>query len=232
MRVNMNQMLNGFLNSITTDENRCIIESIRDAHSIIFESAYNGKELIVVDIQPEYEKGFGFKTYQFIEFLNAHANEFSSITLLYNGPDLGMVSQSDYTMWLIDNGLDEDVLNNINFFEKGYAFFRNAMDAGVDHDEIVHVIAFMAKNDINDSRDLTEELWNQFSATFPNDVDIVEYLKDNEDAIFIPELIDELDNSKQAPFVMGGGRNECLAEVLIVLKYLGRSYSLINQFVY
>lgn len=228
----MNQMLNTFLSSVTTNENRSIVESIRLGYSLIFESAFNGKELIVVDIQPEYEKSFRFKPYQFTEFLNQHATEFSSITLLYNGPDLGMVSESEYAMWLVENGLEEDVLSSIKFFEKGYAFFRNVMDAGVDHDEIVHVIAFMAKNDINDSRDLSEELWNEFSASFPNDSDIIEYLKDNEDAIFIPELINELDNSTQTPLVMGGGKDECLAEVLIVLKYLGRNYSLINQFVY
>ena len=197
------------------------------------ESEYSGKELIVVDIQPEYEKYFGFDVYEFTEFLNEYRDTFSKITLLYNGRDtVGELTESEYASWLFEHGLEEETLDSIRFYDKGYAFFRNAMDHGIDHDEIVRVLAYMAKNDINDSRDLDDDLWNSYLEENPDDTEVVEYLKDNEDVINIPDLIDELDDVRSGAFVMGGGRDECLAEVLIALKYLGKQYRLINKFVY
>ena len=221
-----------FVESLKRKNNVSLIEAIMSGYSAIFESSFSGKELVVVDIQPEYECHMIFRPYEFTVFLNEHNDYFSKFNLFFNCLYLGMVSESEYSWWLIENGLEEETLDRIHFFDKGYNFFRNAMDHGIDHDEIVHVIAFMAKNDINDSRDLDDDMWSEFAEQFPDDEEVVEFLKDNEDAIFIPELIDELDDAASNLIVTGGGRDECLAEVLIALKYLGKQYQLLNEFVY
>lgn len=221
-----------FMRMLNNSSDSMLMETISKGFDTIFESGYVGKELIVVDIQPAYAPYFRFKPYAFTAFLNEHYTEFSKITLLYNGPDLGLESESDYIEWLVDNNLSDEALDKIRFFEKGYNFFRNAMDQGIDHDEIVRLLSYMAKNDINDSRDLDDDLWNAYLQSFPADADIVDFLRDNEDAIFIPDLIDELDDVSSNVLVMGGGKDECLAEVLIALKYLGKAYKLIPEFVY
>lgn len=202
---------------------------------VIFESeSLSGKEFLSVDIQPEYQDYFSFRLSEYIKFLNENYEEFSNITFFYNGEDtLGMVSQHDYIMWLIENGLDEDVIDEINFYDKGYNFFRYAMDEGIDHDEVVHLIAFMAKHDINDSREVDEKMWDSYLETFPSDTEIVELLKDSDDMIYIPDMIDELDGmSNSNLLVVGGGQDECLAEVLIALKFLNKEYKTLNRFVY
>ena len=220
-----------FLIKMKDSDNSSLIESIESGYKLLFESS--GNELVVVDIQPEYEKFFSFKIGKFIDMINSTYSNYTRITFLYNGHDtLGMISKSDYISWLYDNGMDEEALDSITFYDKGYNFFRNAMDAGVDHDEIVHLIAFMAKHKINDSRDVDEEMWDAFITAFPSDKDIRATLEGNEDAINIPDLIDELSGLGNNLVVMGGGKTECLAEVVIALKFLGKPFTLDRQFVY
>lgn len=209
-----------------------LVESISEAHRLIFESS-GGSELLVVDIQPEYEKWFSFKMYNFVEMLNSDHGNYTRITFLYNGHDtLGMVKESDYISWLYEHGVEEEVIDRINFYDKGYNFFRNAMDSGVDHDEIVHLISFMAKHRVNDSRDVDGDMWDAYMGEYPNDMNIREKLEGNEDAINIPDLIGTLSGLGSGMVVMGGGKSECLAEVLIALKYFGKSFKLDSRFVY
>ena len=111
--------------------------------------------LISVDIQPEYENYLGFKIFSFTKFINDNIENMNSITLLYNGADtLGMVSETDYKMWLVENGLEEENLNYVKFYDKGYAFFRYCMDEGIEEQEIVNLVKYMINHQINDSRDI------------------------------------------------------------------------------
>ena len=71
----------------------------------------SGANFISVDIQPEYESHFGFRTSNYCNFLNDNRDKFGSLTLLYNGADtLGMVSENDYKMWLMENGCEEETV--------------------------------------------------------------------------------------------------------------------------
>ena len=126
-----------------------------------------GANLISVDIQPEYENAFSFDLYSYVSFLNQNIDKMNSLTFLYNGADtLGMISESEYKMWLIENGFDEENLNSVRFYDKGYAFFRFCMDEGADEDEIVNLVKYMIHNNINDSRDIDEEMWNGFMTEY------------------------------------------------------------------
>ena len=90
----------------------------------------------------------------------------------------------------------------------------------------------MTSNDINDSRDLDEDNWIEFSRLYPKDVDIKEYLQDNEDSINIPDVLERIKYIKNNFQICGGGKTECLAEVLILIKLCKKRYSLLPQFVY
>ena len=191
------------------------------------------KELVIVDIQPDYKKYITFNMGSFVDFLNKSYKKYERILYLYNGREtVGLDDQGSITEWLIEYGLDEEVLNIVEFYDKGYAFLRNAMDQGINEDEIVHLLEYMSSNDLNDSRDLDEDNWLEFSRLYPKDIDIKEYLQDNEDCINIPDVLERIKYIKNNFQICGGGKTECLAEVLILIKLCKKRYSLLPQFVY
>lgn len=69
------------------------------------DTSFNGKTIINVDIQPEYQKNISFSIYQWISFLNSSSDN-NRIIFLYNGDSLGMISETEYIDWLIENGLN------------------------------------------------------------------------------------------------------------------------------
>jgi hypothetical protein len=199
---------------------------------MIYESALMGKTIINVDIQPEYNKAFTFNVNDWVDFINK-SNENNRIIFLFNGEDtLGMINEHDYQMWLIDLGIDEDVVYEAKFYDKGYAFFRYCIDNYIDEEKIVEIVKYMYKNNINDSRDITEEMWDDFiSNTNVSFDDVKELLQDNGDMINIPDLMEFLAHFNNI-VLTGGGINECLKEVEIALLAMNKPFNILNQFTY
>jgi hypothetical protein len=182
-----------------------------------------GINLVVVDIQPSYGDQGGFSRSflgKFINFLNE--NEFAKVLYLYNGPDLGMESERDIKFWLIESGLDEDKLDDLDFFEKGYAFFRGWMDTGIDEDDIIEVGKYMIKKRIDDSRDIPDSVYEKMGLST---------LIDYDDNIFIPEVVDEIKKINR-PLLIGGGECECLREVELLFKMINKKYKLNRALIY
>ncbi len=196
--------------------------------------------LIVVDIQPEYEKIFGFKTYEFTEHI--FNSDYDNIYYLYNGRDtLGMVSEDELKDWIMQNSdySDEvyEKLEQIDFYDKGYAFFRYCIDEGISNDNIIALIKFMIEKDVNDSRDLNEEFWNEFIERYKEYLDLEpqevrDLLEFSEDSINIPDLMDFLKKIKGPITLVGGGLEECLKEVIIALQVLEKPYKIDNNWTY
>lgn len=182
----------------------------------------SGRDLIVVDIQPTYEKYIhAFDMDDFTEYLNE--TEFNSIFYLYNGPDMGFEDWDDIGNWLVDNGLEEDKVHEMKSFEKGYAFFRSFMDLGMDEDDLIKLLQYMYSEKIYDSRDISEEDWDALNINW-------EYNPDG-DMVNIPDVLFELERYHN-PIICGGGRDECLAEVVLCMKVLEKPYELLERFVY
>jgi len=206
------------------------LKLLRETYNLIEGST--GVNLIIVDIQPEYEEYMGFDTYQFTEWLNENSNNFNSITYLYNGAEtLDMIEEHDLKFWLYENELNEDLLNNISFYDKGYAFFRYCIDSGISDEDIALLVRYMYKNDINDSRDIDEEVWEAFVAEYGLE-EVKELLQYAGDMINIPELMEILVEIDDKIALVGGGINECLKEVEIALTALGKEYKLISDWTY
>ena len=203
-------------------------------------TSYHGKDLIVVDIQPEYEDFLSntFSIGDFCQFLNDNIDIFSSVTLLYNGYDtLGMVSESDYIYWLCDNGLDEDIVEQITFCDKGYAFFRYCIDSDIDDNITINLIKYMVEKDINDSRDIDEENWDELIKFYKDDgldmSDVRTLLEHSGDMISIPDLMSQLEKFKNSNVLLTGGHvEECLREVVLALKVLDIHYETLDEFIY
>ena len=188
---------------------------------------------ISVDIQEAYKDAFTFDIYSFTSFLNENYSLMRSLTFLYNGESMGFPGETDYKYWLLENGLDEEVLDGADFYDKGYAFFRYCMDTGIDESEIVDLIKFMINHNINDSRDIDEEMWGEFMSEYNYDEsDIRELLEYADDMINIPDLMEYLERFGGDIVITGGGINECLKEVEIALDALDKSYKVYDKFVY
>lgn len=191
------------------------------------------KDIVSVDIQEAYEDYITFDLYEWTEFINRNYM-YNNITFLYNGYDtLGMVKEMDYKMWLMEIGVNEEVIRMSDFYDKGYGYFRYCMDSDIDEDLIVKLVQFMYINDINDSRDITDNMWSRFA----NDngvesYDIQDLLQYSEDILSIPELMEYKLKYKNNIALCGGGLNECLKEVELALKGLKKDYETIDEYTY
>ena len=199
---------------------------------LITESKLEYKTIINVDIQPEYKEYVTFNLYQWAKFINKKSKS-NDIVFLYNGRDtLGMVSENDYKMWLMELGIKNRVIEDAMFYDKGYAFFRTCMDEGIDDDAIVDLVKYMIRHNINDSRDINEEMWNDFmEETNHSRQDVRDLLEEAGDMINIPDLMDFLSRYKNI-VLTGGGVAECLKEVEIALMSLDRKYEVLRKYTY
>lgn len=199
---------------------------------LVNESRFQGKTIINVDIQPEYENYISFNLNKWVHFINENSRQ-NRLIFLYNGADtIGMIDEYSFKEWLIDLGINEDIIDNATFYDKGYAFFRYCMDSSIDEDNIVDLVKFMIKHNINDSRDIDEDMWNNYMEETNHDQqDVRDLLENAGDMINIPDLMDFLRNYSNI-ILTGGGVNECLKEVEIALLSLNKTYNTLSEFVY
>lgn len=191
-----------------------------------------GADLISIDVQSEYENYFGFDAYSFGNMINDSNESLSSLTFLFNGPDMGFSSEEEYRWWLIENcGIDEEITAAAYFYDKGYAFFRYCMDEGIDDDELVDLVKFMMRHNVNDSREIDKNMWTAFMKEYGYN-DIHDLLEPAEDMINIPDLMEFLQRYNGKMVICGGGINECLKEVEIALMAINKNYNILTKFTY
>ncbi len=186
------------------------------------------KNTIVVDIQPMYEQWIPFKIYDFVEFLNEQTK---NVMYYYNGPNtVGEDSERDIKEWLMENGLEESKLNDITFFDKGYAFFRSFMDEGIDAHTLIKMIRHMYKKREWDSRDIENEEWQKVLGK--DYTDDVENLLDGGDMINAPDIdINQL-RKHSGGYICGGGKRECLAEVQLLMSAFNVKATEVRKYIY
>lgn len=204
---------------------------IKPLYEQVLNESISGKHLVVVDVQPEYEDSFGRMSQELAEFINENFIHVSRLTFLYNGADtLGMIDIHDYQNWWLEEGLEPELAYDSHYYDKGYAFFRYCIDEGIDDDQITNLVREMYSRDIRDSRQLDEEFWNEFVNKY-GDEDIRELIEFSDDALWLPDLMEEMSDYSNI-VLCGGGINECLKEVEIALDALGKSYTTLDRFTY
>jgi hypothetical protein len=207
---------------------------IKETHKRLLEESLNlNKPLIVVDVQPEYEENFTFDLEDIINELN---NYEGNIYYFFNGPEMGMVDEEELGDWLLDNGLDEDILYDIVFIEKEYAFIRDVMDEGYSQGDIISVLEYMLDNDISSLTyyDDYEEVINELEDEL-EDTDWIEEVSNGDLRFSLPECIEEIKSLPESGIIVGGGKDECLLEIELVLEALealNKKYIRNDEFVY
>jgi hypothetical protein len=192
--------------------------------------------LVIVDIQPAYETHHKHISAPLMEYINT--SNYNKILWFFNGESEGQSPDtiSDVQMYAYDHGLDEDKIDDIIFIDKYYSFFRHWMDAGVDEEFTLKVIRYMIKNDITDSEsidDFAMEMLIESYFDFPEGVDIREefdYLWT--DGIHIPHFKWEAIKTLGSVDTVGGGCNECLKEMEMLMTATGVSYNRLDQYTY
>ena len=186
------------------------------------------RNVIVVDIQPMYKNAIMFSTVKFANWLK----EQDKILYFYNGPDtVGQDTENDIKRWLLEeiSDYDEDLEYKLNhdtiWIDKGYAFFRNWMDMGSDIGFIKKAIRFMLSKKENDSRDINPEVWEE---NFPND-----WNSDYEDdSIYLPDVPINILKKFKGSYIVGGGKDECLKEVQLLMSVFNIKATPVKDFIY
>lgn len=186
---------------------------------------------IVVDVQPEYAYWDSRNKKicrNLIQFVNGQT---SKILMFINGEESGMsgdTKESVMSYWE-DNGFTRD-WNNVTIIDKGYGFFRNWMDAGVSDASIIKAIRIMTQNRWNDSRENVEDYDDAASAEKWKKV-----LNDDSipfDMISIHPFSMRKLKEYSGSYIMGGGRNECLKEVELLMNAYNIKYKRIDSLVF
>ncbi len=215
---------------ITKSQLKSIIKEVIE-ESLIQESS--SEPLIVVDIQPAHANYITFDLDEYVEYINSYTGD---IYYVFNGEELGYEGVGELTDWLYDIGINEEAIDNFTFIEKSYGFIRDAMDRGVDQAEIISILKYMDDNGVQSIEELIEDKGIDTVISdlgfSPEEQDYLEDVEDGSLAFYFPSVIDEIKDLPDAGIIIGGGKKECLLEIELLLKALGKSYKRNNEFVY
>lgn len=190
----------------------------------------NNPILVIVDVQPGYDedKNYGCENilHQTLEKINSTDQR---IICFYVGPELGGDSKDDVMFYYLKNGIDEFKLSKIHFIEKDFGFLRNWMDIGINEDVIINTVAYMKANNLNNTDNFSEQDWQMATCGEHKKNPILQQEMINF-PYFHHKVFDkpEIDNIE----IIGGGRFECLLEIDLYLKGLGKTTTINEELCY
>jgi hypothetical protein len=171
--------------------------------------------LLVVDLQPAYSRtDYGSSiSAKLMDAVIAHIRELPQdcpVLVLHVNEELSGDTLEDVHEFWLRHGADIELIERCTWAEKSYAFARGWMDNGVNEEEIVQTMAALRRQGRHDSRDMRR--------------DELAELSDRGAELFDPLFLDYdvealLPRMRGQPWkTCGGGRDECLAEVELVLR--------------
>ncbi len=187
---------------------------------------------IVVDVQPEYTGINDGSELYWIDDMMRFLNKQGPVLMFVNAEDAGLTSDtvSGVKEYWEDSGYVPQKWHNTSIVDKGYGYFRGWMDQGVEDGVIIRAIRLMYQQRVNDSRLL-----------FGGE-DSAEYITGMKTLGVPTELINEpisvewtsIAQLKQfgGGYLMGGGENECLKEITLLMNAFNIRYTLISEFIY
>jgi hypothetical protein len=187
--------------------------------------------IIVIDVQPAYDKWCGKIMPALTNFLN---KSHGPVLCFFNDPEVGGNVEHEVVDYYLENGIEDDRLNSIDFRPKTYAFFRGWMDAGMERKFIIKAIRYMVMNDIRDSREITTKEWEKiFTDVGAKDFELDDLLRIVEDEpLFVPDIsISELKRFSGC-YLCGGAKDQCLSEFRFLLEAFNIRYKLVNSLIY
>ena len=186
--------------------------------------------ILVVDVQPAYDRWCGKVAPGICELLNRHKGK---RYVLYNAEDVGIEdTEGQVAEYLYEHGLAYDIMmDGIEYFQKSYGYFRSWMDQDVPEAAIIRVIRAMVQqrkhySDEIDLRSLFSD--RAYELSFTNTK-----VDPEREPIYMPDFIG-IDKLRQMqPFLMcGGARDACLREIEILCNTFNIRYKRIDSLIY
>jgi len=187
--------------------------------------------IIVVDVQPAYDDGSGLIP-SIIEFVS---NSTGKVLMFVNAEQDGLTDDTieDIKMFWEETIGDEIDWDRFEIVDKGYGFFRSWMDNGVEEKTIIKTIRELYRQKVSDSR----KLFNGEDSEYYEEK-MKEFLGDEyEDWMLYEPLMVEWTSVSQlkdfnSSYIVGGGRNECLREVELLMNAFNIKYKRVDEYVY
>jgi hypothetical protein len=191
---------------------------------IIVEARYSST--IVVDVQPAYSRFIKF-TPELMQFLNTQKR----ILMLVNSDEEGYTNDSitDIKEYWESNGFAN--WNAVKLIDKGYGYLRSWMDQGIPENIIIKTIREMYQQRVNDSRVLFQHNENP-------EEDFKKFIGFNfedwmlDDSISVDWISLKLLKSFSGSYITGGGCNECLKEVELLMSAFNIRSKRISKFIF
>jgi hypothetical protein len=207
---------------------------------------YEGRStpVICVDVQPEYsgmndgDENPVFE--QIIQFVN---NQTGPVLMYVNAEDQGLTGDTvqDVKSYWEDTIRGEDAdpedyddspinWSRFQIVDKGYGFLRSWMDHGIPAATIIKTIRMMYQQKVSSSDDLT---FPKLSQRTPEMVDIKHTIEEMDgDSITVNWISIAQLKRFHGAYIVGGGRNECLREVELLMNAFNIKYKRIDHLVY
>lgn len=225
------------------------------AHEFITEG--RNHPVIVVDVQPEYSGiNDGDENPVFDEIINFVNNQTGPVLMFVNAEDRQMSGdtvQDIIQYWndticpederytyddKTDDYIDNEDCPTINWnrfqiVDKGYGHFRSWMDQGISPATIIKVIRLLYQNKLNDSRDL---FGGESSDDYAINMQALVGSEFQEWMLYDPIVVDWTSVAQlkrfNGAYIVGGGRDECLREVELLMNAFNIKYRRIDHLVY
>jgi len=198
--------------------------------------------VIVVDVQPEY-CGDNNVCQRVVDFVNKQTGP---VLMFVNAEDQGMTGDTIESIrtwweeaagaeWDEDSGTYSEAVDwgRFKIVDKGYGYFRSWMDSNISPATIIKVIRLLYQNKLDDSRllfggedsddyaiNMQALVGNEFDDWMLSDPIIVNWTS-----------VAQLKRFNGA-YIVGGGRNECLREVELLMNAFNIRYKRIDSLVY
>lgn len=187
-------------------------------------------QLLIVDIQETYRK----YCHHLINKIPEFSKNFSQVIYLFDNIDGQDLYEELPAEWMEEE--NEEFYNGLKILTKQYAFFRGLMDAGVDEndEELIKLARFLRKHNLIDAREIfdIEEVLSKYQEEFKHSP--LQNINFNDYSFYLPEdlLLSLEEQVKPGVILIGGGRNECLKEVSLLLKVLDINHSINEEYTY
>ena len=191
---------------------------------------------IVVDVQPEYSgMNDGREDPVFEDIIQFVNKQTGAVLMFVNAEDQGLSGDTvqDVRLYWEDRGFDPRNWQRVTIVDKGYGAMRAWMDAGIDARSIIKTIRVMYAQKVNDSRQLFGGEHDPQYEQNMKDLLGVDY----QDFVLSDPLVTHWTSIAQlkrfsGSYIMGGGRNECLREVELLMNSFNIKYKRIDSLVY
>ena len=187
---------------------------------------------IVVDVQPEYTGYDSISPVNWIDEMMHFLNMQGNVLMFVNAEQDGLTSDTvqDVQMYWAESGYDERKWNQTEIVDKGYGHFRSWMGQGIDDATIIRTIRAMYQQRVYDSRSL---FGGEDSETYIQDMATLGVPEHILDEYFRVEWTSVAQLKRfSGSYLMGGGRDECLREVTLLMNAFNIKYRLVNEFIY